>query len=670
MCAIQAAADNARVPSPLLSPLDLGFLTLRNRIVMGSMHTGFEDDVRHFDDLAALYAERARGGVGAIVTGGFAPNVAGSLYAGAGRLTSPRQVAPHRTITAAAHEGGAAILLQLLHAGRYAAHPLAVAPSSVKAPISPFTPRALTGTGVLRTIAAFARAAVLAREAGYDGVEIMGSEGYLINEFLVTRTNRRTDRWGQDRRAFAVAVVRAVREAAGPDFAIAYRISVLDLVPDGQAWDEVVALAHEVEQAGATWLATGIGWHESRVPTIVSSVPRAAFASEAGRLRREVGIPVAASNRIPTPEVAEAILARGEADLVSLARPLLADPEWATKAGDGRPVNPCIACNQACLDATFARRPVSCLVNPRAGRERELVVVRPRTTRRLAVVGGGPAGMAAAVTLAERGHQVVLFEAASRLGGQFALAERVPGKEEYAGTSAYFGRRLSELGVDVRLGTRATAADLRGFEAVVLATGVRPRRPGILGEDRPNVLRYDELLNGREAGRRVAVIGAGGIGIDVCEYLTHTDDIAWGARWGVADPAVVPGGVTDPAPVLRTRQVYLLQRKTGPLGATLGRTTGWVHKASLRAAGVEFVPGVAYERIDDAGLTVTLADGAARTIQVDTVVLCAGQEPVRDLADDLRALSVEYHLIGGADVAAELDARRAIDQAVRLALTL
>ncbi|MBM6402740.1 NADPH-dependent 2,4-dienoyl-CoA reductase [Phycicoccus sp. CSK15P-2] len=668
--------------SRLLSPLDLGHVTLPNRVVMGSMHTGLEDRAEDFPKLAAYLAERARGGAGLIITGGFAPNLRGTLYPGASKLTARRELPRHRLVTDAVHDAGGRIALQLLHAGRYAYTPWCAAPSAIKSPISRFRPRALTDRGVRRQIRAFARAAGLAREAGYDGVEVMGSEGYLVNEFLAPRTNHRTDDWGgspENRRRFAVEVVRAVRAAAGPDFVLVYRISVLDLVEDGQTWDEVTALAREVEDAGASILNLGIGWHEARIPTIVTSVPRAAFTEYAARLREHVSLPVVATNRINTPEVAEEVLASG-ADLVSLARPFLADPDFVRKAAEGRSdeINTCIACNQACLDHTFSKQRASCMVNPRAGHETELVIGTAPVRRRVAVVGGGPAGMAAAVTLAERGHDVRLLEGRDHLGGQFDIAMRIPGKEEFAETIRYFTRRLEVLGVDVRLSTWADAASLaaEGVEEVVVATGVEPRVPDIPGIDHPSVMTYAELVRGeREPGRRVAVIGAGGIGVDVCELLTTgrspTLDVdAWRHEWGVGDPDATRGGVVPAVPEPSPREVVLLQRKATPIGKGLGKTTGWVHRASLRAKGVEQVTGVAeYERIDDDGLHVRLGEAGAqrRTVACDTVVVCAGQESLRTVADELADGGMTVHVVGGADVAAELDAKRAIRQGTEVA---
>ncbi|MFI6301111.1 FAD-dependent oxidoreductase [Amycolatopsis thailandensis] len=666
----------------LLSPLDLGFTTLRNRVIMGSMHTGLEDKEAHFPQLAEYYAERARGGVGLIVTGGFAPNRTGWLLPLASKLSTRAEAEAHKRLTAPVHEAGGKIALQILHAGRYSYHPLSVSASGIKAPINPFKPRTLSGYGVLRQIRAFADCAFLAKEAGYDGVEIMGSEGYFINQFLAERTNKRTDKWGgsaENRRRIAVEIVRRTREAVGEDFIIIYRLSMLDLVEGGQSWEDVVTLAKEVEEAGATIINTGIGWHEARVPTIVTSVPRAAFTWVTGKLKPHVGIPVVTSNRINMPEVAEQALAGGDADLVSMARPFLADPEWIRKAETGREdeINTCIACNQACLDHAFKRKLVSCMVNPRAGHETTLTLSPTRKTKRVAVVGAGPAGLAAATGLAERGHTVELFEADDEIGGQFGIARKIPGKEEFAETIRYYKRRLEVTGVKVHLGARATVESLAeaGFDEVVLATGVAPRVPSLPGIDHPKVLSYvDVVRHGKPVGGKVAVIGAGGIGVDVSEFLTHTtspalDLDAWMAEWGVTDPERAAGGLTERKVEPSPRQVFLLQRKKSGIGAGLGKTSGWVHRAALKAKRVEQLTGVTYDRIDDDGLHITVGD-KSRLLDVDTVVVCAGQEPVRDLADGLRAAGVAVHLIGGADVAAELDAKRAIDQGTRLAAVL
>jgi 2,4-dienoyl-CoA reductase (NADPH2) len=679
------------LPGPyphLLAPLDLGFTTLANRVLMGSMHTGLEDRAKDFPKLAAYFAERARGGVGLMVTGGFAPNVEGWLSPFASRLASRRQAQQHRVITDAVHAEGGKIALQVLHAGRYGYSPFSVAPSRVKSPITPFTPRALTASGIERQIRCFARAAALAREAGYDGIEVMGSEGYFINEFLAGHTNRRDDEWGgsyENRMRLPVEIVRRSREAAGRDFIIIYRLSMLDLVPEGQSWDEVVMLAKAIERAGATLINTGIGWHEARVPTIATSVPRGAFAWVTRKLRGEVGIPLIATNRINTPEVGDKIIAEGSADMVSMARPLLADPEFVRKAREGRAadINTCIACNQACLDHVFERKVASCLVNPRACRETELRLVPTTTRKRVAVVGAGPAGLACATSLAERGHETHLFDSAPEIGGQFNMAKRIPGKEEFHETLRYFGRRIESLGVQLTLGKRVAAADLAGFDAVVVATGVTPRDPRIAGQDegvaRGQVLTYiDVLLHRKAVGSRVAVIGAGGIGFDVAEYLVHEghspslDPTAWMKEWGVTDPAIARGGVAQPQPSPSPRQVCLLQRKASGVGKGLGKTTGWIHRAALRMKRVEMIAGANYESIDERGLNVTFGEKreGLRRIEADTIVLCTGQEPLRELAAPLQALGIATHVIGGAHVATELDAKRAIDEGTRLAATL
>ncbi|MEV6410082.1 NADPH-dependent 2,4-dienoyl-CoA reductase [Kribbella sp. NPDC051718] len=661
----------------LLAPLDLGHVTLKNRVIMGSMHTGLEDRAKDLPKLAAYFAERARGGVGLIVTGGYAPNRTGWLTPFASKLTNRREARRHRAVTDAVHAEDGLIALQILHAGRYAYHPFSVSASAVKAPINPFKPRALTDRGVRRQIAAYVRCAALAQEGGYDGVEVMGSEGYFINQFLAERTNKRRDRWGgsaENRRRLAVEIVRGIRERVGPDFLIIYRLSMADLVEGGQDWSEVVALGKEIEAAGASIINTGIGWHEARVPTIVTSVPRAAFTSITASFRPHVSIPVVTSNRINLPQVGEEVLARGDADLISMARPFLADPEWVLKATADRAdeINVCIACNQACLDHVFARQHASCMVNPRAARETELVLLPTRRTRRIAVVGAGPAGLSAAVTAAERGHDVELFEADDEIGGQFGIARRIPGKEEFAETIRYYERRLALTGVKLHLGHRAVAADLEGFDEVILATGVVPRIPSISGIDHEKVLSYvDVVRHGRPVGKSVAVIGAGGIGVDVTEFLTTVDSptldlAAWKAEWGVTDPRTTPGALTKPNPEPSPRQIYLLQRKPGKIGATLGKTTGWVHRAALKNKQVELLTNVNYERIDDEGLHLTFGPNHEnpRVLAVDTIVICAGQEPVRDLS------TPTTHLIGGAHLATELDAKRAILQGTELAATL
>ena len=676
----------------LLAPLDLGFTTLANRVLMGSMHTGLEDGRKHFPAMAEYFAERARGGVGLMVTGGFAPNIEGWTKPFAGTLATSTGARRHRVVTDAVHAEGGKIALQILHTGRYGYHPLCVAPSRIKSPITPFTPRELSPRGIERQIRAFVRCAKLAREAGYDGVEVMGSEGYFINQFLVTHTNQRADEWGgayENRMRLPVEIVARVREAVGRDFIIIYRLSMLDLIPDGSSWPEAVTLAKAITGAGATILNTGIGWHEARVPTIATSVPRGAFAWVTKKMREElraagITIPLVTSNRINTPEVGEQVLADGCADMVSLARPLLADPDFVAKARAGRSqdINTCIACNQACLDHAFKNELATCLVNPRAGRE-TVLLIKPATQRkRYAVVGAGPAGLAAATTLAERGHEVHLYEAAAQVGGQFNMAKRIPGKEEFSETLRYFARRIEATGVVLHLNARIGAGDLveRRFDAVILATGVTARDPKIPGQDSPNVLSYiDVLLHGKPVGERVAIVGAGGIGFDVAEFLvtrpghSPTMNLAeWLEEWGVADPAEVRGGVVRARPSPPARKVTLLQRKAGKLGKGLGKTTGWIHRAALLMKNVEMIGGVNYERITPGGIFVTYGEQRrdGQLIECDTIVLCAGQEPLRALQAPLAAAGVAVHLIGGADEAGELDAKRAIDQGTRLAAQL
>jgi 2,4-dienoyl-CoA reductase (NADPH2) len=670
----------------LLAPLDLGFTTLRNRVLMGSMHTGLEDSRKTLPRLAEYFAERARGGVGLIVTGGFAPNVAGWTKPFGGTLSTGSAAQRHRQITDAVHTEGGKIALQILHTGRYGYHPFAVAPSKIKSPISPFTPHELTARGVERQIRAFVRCAQLAREGGYDGVEIMGSEGYFINQFLSLHTNRRTDEWGgsyANRMRLPVEIVARTREAVGRDFIIIYRLSMLDLIPDGSDWNEVVQLAKAIEGAGATLINTGIGWHEARVPTIATSVPRGAFAWVTKKMKGEVGIPLVTTNRINQPDVAERILADGCADMVSMARPLLADPEFVTKAAQGRSdeINTCIGCNQACLDHAFKNQIASCLVNPRACHETLLNYAPAARAKRIAVIGAGPAGLACSTLLARRGHRVELFDAADQIGGQFNMAKRIPGKEEFHETLRYFARQLELSGVNLNLGQSVDAQRLieGGYDEVVLATGVMPRDPRIPGQDLPHVLSYIDVLARRAGvGKRVAVLGAGGIGFDVAEFLVHDGEStaldleAWKAEWGVTDPALTRGGVTRAEVTPPARQITLLQRKAAPLGKGLGKTTGWIHRTTLKMKNVEMVGGVNYEYIDAQGLHVTFGEKRLdpTLIEADTIVLCTGQESRRELYGPLQAAGVPVHLIGGAELASELDAKRAIDQGARLAARL
>ena len=665
----------------LFAPLDLGFTALRNRVLMGSMHTGLEDHARDFPKLAAYFAERAQGGVGLMVTGGFAPNIVGWLKPFAGRLSLPWHVRRHRQVTSAVHAHDGKLCLQLLHAGRYAYHPLSVAPSRLKSAINPFTPRALSARGIERQIRDFATAALLAREAGYDGVEIMGSEGYLLNEFTTPRVNRRSDAWGGDagrRMRFAVEIVRRVREACGPDFILIYRLSLLDLVDGGNDWDAIVAQAKAVEAAGATIINSGIGWHEARVPTIATSVPRAAFIGVTAKLKPHVNLPLVASNRINMPEVAEAVLAAGNADMVSMARPLLADPQWVNKARAGRShaINTCIACNQACLDHVFENKRASCLVNPRACAETELNFAPTASPKTIAVVGAGPAGLACATEAAGRGHRVTLFDGGSEIGGQFNLAKRIPGKEEFHEPLRYFRHRIAETGVDLRLDTRVNADALEGFDEVVVATGVTPRGVDIPGAEHASVVSYLDVLEGRvEVGGKVAIIGAGGIGFDVAEFLAQAggsptlEPARWMAEWGVDPTFNAPGGLAQPHPEPPARQIWLLQRSPGKPGARLGKTTGWIHRATLKAKAVKMLGGVEYVGVDDDGLHIRV-DGSSQILPVDHVVVCAGQEPRRTLFDALLARGRKPHLIGGAKLAAELDAKRAIDEGSRLAASL
>lgn len=672
---------SAATPYPhLLAPLDLGFVRLRNRVVMGSMHTGLEDRLWDFGKLAAYYRERARGGVGLIITGGFAPNREGWLLPMGSSLTSSLQVPAHRRLTQAVQREGGRILLQILHAGRYGYHPLVVSASSIKSPISWFSPRELSERGILRTIAAFVRCAKLAQAAGYDGVEIMGSEGYLLNQFLCPRTNQREDRWGGDlgnRMRLPLEIVRRIRRAVGERFIISYRLSLLDLVEGGNTWEDVRVVARALETAGIDLLNSGIGWHESRVPTIVTSVPRAAFTEVSARLRRELRVPVIASNRINTPEVAEQLLAQGHADMVSMARPLLADPQFVQKAAAGRAesINTCIACNQACLDHAFANRRASCLVNPRAAFETELRYRKARIPKRIAVIGAGPAGLSAACVAAERGHRVTLFEAASEIGGQFNLAKRVPGKEEFHETLRYFAVRLDELGVDLRLNRRIERGELQGqYDEVIVATGIRPRTLQLPGIGHAKVLGYLDVLRGAPVGEKVALIGAGGIGFDVASYLLAERDGPqplgeWLGQWGIDLDNSTPGGLIPPTEAQPRRQLWLLQRKAGQPGAGLGRTSGWVHRAHLKHHGVRLLGGVEYLCIDDQGLHLRI-DGQQQCLAVDNVVICAGQEPLLELQPTQPAENLRHHVIGGARIARELDAKRAIREGAELAARL
>jgi 2,4-dienoyl-CoA reductase (NADPH2) len=667
----------------LLAPLDLGFTTLRNRTLMGSMHTGLEEMPNGFERMAAFFAERARGGVGLIVTGGVGPNEEGSVRAGAAKLSTLEEAEEHKVVTQAVHEAGGKICMQILHAGRYAYSPQLVGPSAIQAPINPFTPRELDEEGIEKQIRDFVSCAGLAQKAGYDGVEIMGSEGYFINQFLVSHTNHRTDRWGgsyENRMRLPVEIVRRVREAVGREFIIIYRLSMLDLMEGGSTWDEVLMLAKAIEQAGATLINTGIGWHEARIPTIATKVPRAAFTKVTAKLRGHVGIPLVTTNRINTPEVAEQVLAEGDADMVSMARPFLADPDFVNKAAADRSdtINTCIGCNQACLDHTFSGKLTTCLVNPRACYETELNYIPTTTIKKIAVVGAGPAGLAAATVAAERGHQVTLFDSANEIGGQFNIAKLVPGKEEFFETLRYFKSKLQSTGVDVRLNTRVSAADLLagGFDEIILATGIAPRTPDIPGIDHPMVISYiDAILQRKPVGQHVAVIGAGGIGFDVSEFITHNglstslDREAFWREWGIDLALEARGGVAgiQPEPHAPARQVYLLQRKKSKVGNGLGKTTGWIHRTGLKNKHVQMISAVDYLGVDDKGLHIRVADGEPQVLPVDTVIVCAGQDPLRELQAELEAAGRQVHLIGGADVAAELDAKRAINQGSRLA---
>ncbi|GAA6181647.1 NADPH-dependent 2,4-dienoyl-CoA reductase [Shimia sp. NS0008-38b] len=669
----------------MLAPLDLGFTTLKNRVLMGSMHTGLEE-TKDWNRVAEFYGERARGGVALIVTGGMAPSREGGVFPGAAGLFSDDDIANHKVVTDRVHEGGGKIAMQILHAGRYAYGPECVSASAIKSPISPFPPKELDEEGIEKQIQDFVTATVRAREAGYDGVEIMGSEGYFLNQFIVTHTNKRTDRWGgsyENRIRLPIEVVRRCREAVGEDFIIIYRLSMIDLVPNGSTHDEVVQLAQAVEKAGATIINTGIGWHEARIPTIATSVPRRAFAWVTKKLMGKVSIPVITSNRINTPGVAEEVLAEGCADMISMARPFLADADFVAKAADGKgdQIAPCIGCNQACLDHTFGGKLTSCLVNPRACHETELPILATKDVKSIAVVGAGPAGLAAAMTAAQRGHKVTLIDRASQLGGQLNVAKQIPGKEEFWGLVDWYKVMIDDLGINVKLSTEATVDILSGYDDVIIATGIMPRDPGIPGQDRPEVLSYlDVLRDKKPVGQKVAVIGAGGIGFDVSEFLVHEGDSLtenlpeWMQEWGVSDPSVHRGGLAPdgPQPHAPARQVTLMQRKAKALGKGLGKTTGWIHRAALKMKNVEMLGGVNYEKIDDDGLHISFGEAREnpRVIAVDNIVICAGQLPNRSLADSLETEGVTCHVIGGADVAAELDAKRAINQGTRLAASL
>ncbi|MGE6196999.1 FAD-dependent oxidoreductase [Aeromonas media] len=671
----------SRYPT-LLTPLDLGFTQLKNRVLMGSMHTGLEEEKGGFDKLAAFYAERARGGVGLIVTGGIAPNLRGRLVPHGSQLSFPWQVAKHKKVTGAVHQEGGKIALQILHAGRYAYHPFSLAPSAIRAPISPFKPRAMSERQIRGTIRDFASTAALAKAAGYDGVEVMGSEGYLINQFICERTNQRSDGWGgssENRMRFPLEIVRAIRERVGTDFIIIFRLSMLDLVEKGSSLEEVIALGKALEQAGVSLINTGIGWHEARIPTIATSVPRGAFSWVTAELKKHLTVPLITTNRINTPEVAERILAQGEADMVSMARPFLADPEFVIKAAENRAdeINTCIACNQACLDHVFKQKRASCLVNPRACFETELTFGRVPQPKKLAVVGAGPAGLAFACYAAERGHQVSLFDQAPTIGGQFNFAKQIPGKEEFHETLRYFARRLEKCGVELYLGQRQSAESLLGggFDEVILATGIRPRTPNIPGIEHPKVLNYlDVLRDGKPVGQKVAVIGAGGIGFDVAEFLVekkaegsadhHRDH--WLREWGIDKSLGERGGLIKPEIDAPERQIWLLQRKESKVGDGLGKTTGWIHRTVLKNRKVQMLSGVQYLRIDDEGLHIQVGE-ARQCLPVDQVIICAGQEPLRELQAGLQAAGKPVHIIGGADVAAELDAKRAIRQGAELA---
>jgi 2,4-dienoyl-CoA reductase (NADPH2) len=666
----------------MLEPLDLGFTTLKNRVLMGSMHTGLEEVADGHERMAAYFGERAKGGVGLIVTGGIGPNTEGGTHPNTKKLVTEEDIAGHKQITDAVHEHDGKICMQILHTGRYAYSPDQVAPSAIKAPINPFTPRALTDEEIYKQIEDFVFTSVQAQKAGYDGVEIMGSEGYFLNQFIAARTNQREDDWGgsyENRIRLPIEVVRRVREAVGEKFIIIFRLSMLDLVDGGSTAEEVIHLGKAIEEAGASIINTGIGWHEAQIPTIATKVPRAAFTWVTARFRKELSVPVITSNRINTPEVAEEVLARGDADMVSMARPFLADPDFVNKAADNRAdeINTCIGCNQACLDHVFGGVMTSCLVNPRACHETELHIVATDNSKKIAVVGAGPAGLSAATTAASRGHQVTLFDAADEIGGQFNIAKQIPGKEEFYETLRYYGKQIELTGVDLHLNTRVTAEQLNngGFDEVIIATGISPRMPAIEGIDHPKVLNYLDVIGGKKpVGQKVAIIGAGGIGFDTAEYITHSGEStstnipAFMKEWGIdmtfGSRSGIEGVTAQPEP--SPREVYLLQRKTTRVGKGLGKTTGWIHRAGLAMKGVRMMPGCDYSHIDDQGLHITVGD-EPQVLDVDSIIVCAGQDPLRELVDDL---NLPHHLIGGADEAGELDAKRAINQGTRLAAAM
>lgn len=673
--------DHAIFPN-LLKPLDLGFTTLKNRTLMGSMHTGLEETKGGFEKMAAFFGERAKGGVGLIVTGGVAPNWEGWVKPFAGRMSSESHAKKHQIVTETVHQEGGKICMQILHAGRYAYHPFSVSSSNIKSPITPFSPRALTDGGVLRTINDYANSAYLAKMAGYDGVEIMGSEGYLINQFIVKHTNNRTDQWGgeyKNRIKFPVEIVKRVREKVGKDFIIIYRISMIDLIHDGSTWEEVVLLAKEIEKAGATILNSGIGWHEARIPTIATMVPRAAFTWVTHKLKGEVNIPICTSNRINMPATAEQVLADGHADMVSMARPFLADGYWVQKAQENRAdeINTCIACNQACLDHTFKNKMASCLVNPRACHETELELKPSKQKKKLAVVGAGPAGLSFAVTAASRGHEVDLYEASNEIGGQFNMAKLIPGKEEFYETIRYFNKQIELTGVKLHLNSRFDNQIVKNqpFDEIIIATGVVPRKLNIEGSSLPNVITYIEALKQtKPVGEKVVVIGAGGIGFDVSEFLSHEGESTalnineWLKEWGIDPQNEVRGGIEGikPAKPHSSRQIVMLQRTKGKVGEKLGKTTGWIHRTTLKNKGVKTISGVEYIKIDENGLHI-LRDKLPEIIPCDTIVVCAGQISLNEFSDLFNSKNIKTHIIGGAFEAGELDAKKAIDQAVRLA---